>query len=276
MNQDKNLPSHVSHPAPIILAAVYFFYITVILRTLAEKVVLWSWFPIYLLLEFLFGVLFTLILWRPIRSRIWQQIYFSFQSLIGVFLVVLHPNLDFTNVLLVMLCFQAALLLTGLKRWVWVALLLLFIILSLTIRLGLYGLALALLPTTVAIIFAAYVTITQEINAEQHKQQALLNELQEVNRQLTAYAGQVEELTSLQERNRLARDLQDSVLQTIFSINLHSRAVRILLERDPERLKSQLEHLQELTKNSLEQMRSQITDLRPRKDDPVSGLRPKT
>lgn len=266
MSQDKILSSPVSRPARIILTAVYFFYITVILRTLAEAEALATWLPVYLTLEFIFGVLFTLVLWRPIRTGAWQHIYFSFQSLIGVFLVALHPDLDFTNVLLVMLSFQAALLLTGRVRWVWVTLLLLLIILSLTVLLGVYGLALALLPTTVAIVFAAYVAITQEIDAEQHKQQALLNELQEANRQLTAYAGQVEELATLQERNRLSREMHDTVSQNIFSISLLSRATRILLERNPERLQPQLERLQELTKNTLEEMRSQIADLRPREN----------
>ena len=65
MSQDKTLSSPVSRPAPIILTAVYFFYITVILRTLAEIKALASWLPVYIALELLFGVLFTLVLWRP-------------------------------------------------------------------------------------------------------------------------------------------------------------------------------------------------------------------
>jgi signal transduction histidine kinase len=116
----------------------------------------------------------------------------------------------------------------------------------------------------VGIVFPAYVAITQEIDAGQRKQQALLNELQEANRQLTAYAGQVEELSAIQERDRLARELHDSVSQTIFSISLHSRATRILLERDPGRLRPQLHQLQLLTQNALAEMRSLIADLRPR------------
>jgi signal transduction histidine kinase len=261
----KAFPStSVSRPGPIILAAAYFFYVTVILRTLAEAEALSSWLPVYLALEFLFGVLFTLVLWRPIRRGIWQHLYFIFQSLLDLFLLYLHPRLDFTNILLMLLSFQAALVFSGRWRWFWVVCQLVLIVLSLTLLLGSYGLALSLLPAAIAIVFPAYVAITQEIEAGQRKRQTLLAELQEANRRLTAYAGQVEELSAIQERDRLARELHDSVSQTIFSISLHSRATRILLERDPGRLRPQLHQLQSLTQNALAEMRSLIADLRPR------------
>jgi signal transduction histidine kinase len=269
LKQEKTFSFPASRPSPIVLAAVYFFYATVILRTLAETGALASWLLVYLALEFLFGVLFTLVLWLPFRPGSWRHIYFSFQALLGVFLVVLHPHLDFTNVLLVMLSFQAALIFSGRIRWIWVAILLLLIILSLMIFLGLYGLALALLPTTVAIVFPAYVIVTQEIEAGQQKQQALLAELQQTNQRLTAYAGQVEELSGIHERNRLARELHDSVSQTMFSIGLHSRSARILLERDPDRLRPQLELLQLLTQNALAEMRSLIADLHPHENEAI-------
>jgi signal transduction histidine kinase len=253
----------LSRPGPVILAAVSFFYLTVVLRTLAESPFLSSWLPVYLGLEFLFGVLFTLVQWRPFESGAWPHLYFIFQSLLTLFLLVLHPTLDFTNVLHVLLSFQVAWIFSGWKRWFWVGILLLLIVLSLTILLGVSGLALSLLPAAVALVFPAYVAVMQEIESGQHERQVLLAELQEANRQLTDHAGQVKELSILQERNRLARELHDSVSQTMFSISLNSRASRILLERDPDRLRLQLEQLQGLTQNALEQMRGLISELRP-------------
>lgn len=264
MSQDKLSLLPASRPTPIILAAVCFFYVTVILRTLAEATLLSSSLTVYLALEFLFGVLFTLVLWRSIRWGFWQHLYFVFQSLLVLYLLVPYPQLDFFNVLLVILSFQAALVFRGRVRWVWVTVLILLIVLSLTVLLGAYGLALSLLSGAAALVFPAYVIVTQEIEAGQQKRQALLARLQEANRQLTAYTGQVEELSAIQERNRLARELHDSVSQTMFSIGLHSRSARILLERDPDRLRPQLELLQALTQNALEEMRSLIADLRPR------------
>ncbi len=274
MRQNKTSTLPGSRPGPIILGAVCFFYITVVLRTLAESEFLSSWLPVYLGLEFLFGVLFLLVLWRPIRGGAWPHLYFIFQSLLVLFLVAMHPTLDFNNVLLVLLSFQAAQIFTDWKRWLWVVIFIMIIVLSMTILLGAYGLALSLLPAAVATVFPAYVAIMQEIEAVQRRRTAMLAELQEANRQLTDHAGQVEELSIIQERNRLARELHDSVSQTMFSISLQSRATRILLERDPERLRPQLEQLQALTQNALAEMRSLIADLRPIENEPGQRLTP--
>jgi len=252
-----------SRPAPIILTAVYFFYVTVVLRTLAEGHLLASTLPAYLGWEFLFGVLFTLMLWRPLRHGIWPHLYFAFQTLLVLYLLVPYPQLDFFNILLALLSFQTPLVFTNWRRWAWVVVLLLIIILSLTILLGIYGFALSLLAAAAAIIFPAYVAVAQEIDAAQRKRQELLAVLKQANQQLTASAGQADELSTIQERDHLARELHDSVSQTMFGISLHARAAQIMLEHEPDRIHSQLEQLQMLTHNALDEMRGFIAHLRP-------------
>jgi signal transduction histidine kinase len=266
MRQSASVIPPDSRPKPIILAAVYFFYLTVVLRTLAEGDLIAAALPVYLGALFLFGVLFTLVLWRPPRRGVWPHLYFGFQTLLVLYLLSPYPQLDFFNILLALLSFQAPLLFTDWKRWAWIVAFVLIIILSLTILLGVYGLALSLLAASAAIIFPAYPAVAQEIETGQRKRQALLADLQQVNQQLTKAAGQVEELSAIQERNRLARELHDSVSQTMFSIGLHSRAARILLVRNPDRLRPQLEQLQALTQSALTEMRSLIADLRPREN----------
>jgi signal transduction histidine kinase len=68
----------------------------------------------------------------------------------------------------------------------------------------------------------------------------------------------------VKERNRLARELHDSVTQTIFSMTLTAESTRILLERDPTRVAAQLDHLLELAQSALAEMRSLISHLRPK------------
>ena len=67
----------------------------------------------------------------------------------------------------------------------------------------------------------------------------------------------------MQERNRLARELHDTVSQLIFSINLTTRSAQLLLKKDPARVPDQLKRLQEMTTDALSQLRSLITKLRP-------------
>jgi signal transduction histidine kinase len=67
----------------------------------------------------------------------------------------------------------------------------------------------------------------------------------------------------LEERNRLARELHDSVTQQLFSMTLTAQAARAQLERNPQRVAAQLERLQETATAALAEMRALIFQLRP-------------
>jgi len=67
----------------------------------------------------------------------------------------------------------------------------------------------------------------------------------------------------LEERNRLARELHDSVTQQLFSMTLTSQAARAHLEKNPTRAAAQLERLQETATAALAEMRALIFQLRP-------------
>jgi len=71
------------------------------------------------------------------------------------------------------------------------------------------------------------------------------------------------ELSTIEERKRLARELHDSVTQTLFSIGLTAEAAAELVDLDPARAREQLGHLQELTRAAMGEMRSLIFELRP-------------
>lgn len=71
------------------------------------------------------------------------------------------------------------------------------------------------------------------------------------------------ELAIIEERNRLARELHDSVTQMLFSINLNSETAKILLDRDSQRVAGRLERIQHLAYSALTEMRSLIHQLRP-------------
>lgn len=102
----------------------------------------------------------------------------------------------------------------------------------------------------------------QELSSVNRTLQARLEELQEAHIQLREYATQAGELAIVQERNRLARELHDSVTQTIFSMTLTTEAAHILLRRDPTQAASHLDRLQQLAQGALNEMRSLIQQLR--------------
>ncbi|RCW41478.1 GAF domain-containing sensor histidine kinase [Paenibacillus prosopidis] len=72
------------------------------------------------------------------------------------------------------------------------------------------------------------------------------------------------ELTRLEERNRLARDLHDSVSQMLFSISMTAKGVESFLEDNHlDTAKSAVKDMQVLSREALKEMRSLIMQLRP-------------
>jgi len=71
------------------------------------------------------------------------------------------------------------------------------------------------------------------------------------------------ELSVVEERTRLARELHDSVSQTLFSMSLIADAAASLVDRDPAKAKSQLEGLRDMARAAVAEMRSLIFELRP-------------
>ena len=71
------------------------------------------------------------------------------------------------------------------------------------------------------------------------------------------------ELSIVEERNRLARELHDSVTQKLFGLTLTAEAAATVIDRDPDEAKAQLRRLQELTREAMEELRSLIFELRP-------------
>jgi signal transduction histidine kinase len=74
---------------------------------------------------------------------------------------------------------------------------------------------------------------------------------------------QTREYAVVEERNRLARELHDSVTQSLFSVTLLSEAALNLLDRDPGKARERLERASELAQGALAEMRALIFQLRP-------------
>ena len=71
------------------------------------------------------------------------------------------------------------------------------------------------------------------------------------------------ELSTLSERNRLARELHDVVSQKLFSVVLTAEAAATLLDRDPDSARAKLARTGELARETLDELRALILELRP-------------
>jgi signal transduction histidine kinase len=243
--------------------AIYLVFAAVLARTLTVESIR-PLLPIYLVVELLFLVLYSLVIFLKDLPGWVLHLYFGLQSALILWLLSIYPEFDFLILLYLLLSAQASLVFGGWMRWTWIGFFILLSGGSLMFFLGvLRGLSLSLTTIAGELVIPAYMIVYYENEIARRQSQALLSELQETNQRLQLYADQVEDLVALQERNRLARQLHDTVSQFVFSILLTTRSAQVLLETDPVRLPDQLERLQALTNEALAQLRSLISRLRP-------------
>jgi signal transduction histidine kinase len=74
---------------------------------------------------------------------------------------------------------------------------------------------------------------------------------------------QSRELSIAEERNRLARELHDSVTQKLFGLVLSAEAAATLIERDDAEARAEVGRLQALAQEALDELRSLVFELRP-------------
>lgn len=114
---------------------------------------------------------------------------------------------------------------------------------------------------------AAFVVIWVELFQrqwrERNRAEAALRELDDAHRKLAEYADQVEELTLSAERQRIARELHDTLAQGLAGLILQLEAVDAHLRRgDTARVDAILRQARERARGALAEARRAIDDLR--------------
>jgi signal transduction histidine kinase len=136
--------------------------------------------------------------------------------------------------------------------------------LALVGRIGLLqALALTLIYSAVGAFMAAYIWSARRAGMAQEQEQKLVEQLQAANEQLEFHARQQEQLAAGRERQRLARELHDSVTQTIFSMTLTTQSALLLLDRDLAQVTGQLDRLDQLAQSAMAEMQELISRLAP-------------
>jgi signal transduction histidine kinase len=221
--------------------------------------------PWYVTLLVAFFALFSLVWVLPSRYPRLLHCIFLVQSATVLALLALGPEFDYVTGLFVLLAYQAAMVFRGWSRRLWIVAPIVLIGASLMVFAGpLEGLGLALTTMAIGMAMAALAVAGQEIEAAKSESDRMLAQLERTNAELKRRAAQADELAALQERNRLARKLHDSVSQAVFGILLTVRSAQVMRLTEPEGVQEQLALLQELTREALARMRAFIADLRPK------------
>ena len=206
-----------------------------------------------------------LFLSQPAITRKWQRyflVYLIFQTalVIGLYLLPVYP--DYFAILFAILGMQIIQVYPPKASVLLIAIFTPITIVMIIPSLGIaQAIALGVLYTGVNAIMASFAFTAQRAQTVKEQNRVLLEELAETNHQLQAYTEQLERLAVAHERNNLARELHDSVTQTLFSMTLATKSALLLIERDPSRVDSQMLRLNELAKSALAEMRLLMSEL---------------
>jgi len=128
-------------------------------------------------------------------------------------------------------------------------------------QIGLIWLSFILLFSLVVLFLQLLV---KAVLAERHSR----NQLAEANTQLRQYALKVQDLATAQERNRIAREIHDSLGHSLTVFNLHLEAALRLLNSDPNEAKALLQEAKQVGASTLQQVRQSVATLRA---NPLEG-----
>jgi len=182
--------------------------------------------------------------------------YFALQALLLAGLIVLARGSDIFGLLFFTLGIQAVLTWPSRISIAWVVLFYLIDSSGALFYRGSDGIINVLFNAAVFVLTFVFAKSLRETELARSQNQQLLEELRIAQRQ-------VQELAVAEERNRLARELHDSVKQQVFATIMQLGAARVLLDRDPNAARDHLLEAEQLARQSGAELSLLIHELRP-------------
>jgi NarL family two-component system sensor histidine kinase YdfH len=241
----------------LVLTGVYFM-------TLAQNPNLrQSWLVILFTLLMVVHVALHWLVVRIIQTPSLKTLYILGQGLLAFFITQLSHNTGMVFALYMALIGETIGFL-GINRWgalstlYYMALSLINFVLFTNMDSAVYWL-LTIIP--IIIFISMYVTLYVRQAEAREKAEALAAELETANLQLTEYAARVEDLTIANERQRMARELHDTLSQGLAGLILQLEAT------DAHLTNHRTEKAQSIVGNAMEQARATLADARRAIDD---------
>jgi signal transduction histidine kinase len=198
------------------------------------------------------------------RSPRWQtHLYLGIQGALVGALMFLIPGWTMFPVLYCIFSFQAILYLSPNPGLVWIIIYVLVTAASFAIRIRwTEGPIAIVLYGAVNAFFAAYAYALLRANAARQESQTLLVELQEAHRQLQEYALRAEELAVVEERNRLAREMHDTIGHRLTVASVQLEGAQRLCPSDPEQAAGMIGTVRQQVREALAELRATVAALR--------------
>ncbi len=200
---------------------------------------------------------------RVTQSRVAVQFMLAIQTLFIVVLLLLAPTSHFYLIWFYMLSVYAILTLPSRVAYGWIGF---FCVLSMTMLVYLFGwsggLATAVVYASGFAFFAAFARLTHQAQQARAESERLLGELQQAHRALQAYAAKAETLAAAEERNRLAREMHDTLGHRLTVSSVQLEAAERLIASQPERAATAVATARGQVRAALAELRQTVAALR--------------
>jgi signal transduction histidine kinase len=184
------------------------------------------------------------------------SVYFGAQAVVMTMLFLLNSSSsDAFNFLMYILTVHATVVLSIRTAVFWVSLYFVIAAAASLISAGVDGLYAVFFYLAAFVICAILGRTVQQTELTSERNQRLVDELKETQQKL-------QELAVVDERNRLARDLHDSVKQQVFAISMQLGAARALLDNGHQAY-GPVEEAERLAKQAGAELTTLIRELRP-------------
>ncbi len=204
-----------------------------------------------------------------IHSRKWRiHTMLTVQTGLVVTLVLLEPEINFFIIWFYLQTVYALITLPVQEAYFWLALFTLGTLGLLVHAFGwLGGMTGAVVYASGFIFFWAFASLTRRAHAAREESERLLAELQQAHRALQEYAAKAEALAVAEERNRLAREMHDTLGHRLTVSAVQLEAAERLIPSQPQRAAEMVATVRGQVRAALHELRQTVAALRQPLED---------
>ncbi|MFZ2488092.1 MAG: sensor histidine kinase, partial [Anaerolineae bacterium] len=218
----------------------------------------WIISGVFALIAIVFSLRDTLLHGAPWR----RTAYTMLQTALIALLLALPPHPLVAVILFFVLSAEVTMMYSTRATTIWISLFSLITMVAYIGEMGLNGVLSFPIYVAGYIFFAIFARQTANAEAARAESERLLDELQAAHVQLQVYAAQVEELAVQQERNRLAREMHDTLGHRLTVASVQLQAAQRLISTAPERAGETIGVVQTQISEGLGELRRTVASLR--------------
>ena len=213
-------------------------------------------------------IIFSVLVTSTIDYRIynpsrWNHAYLAGLTLLTSLLLVIRPGAIFLSLLFFILSVVAMLMFPPRLALLWIAVFAIITGINFISSMGWWDGLEILFPFTCGYVFVGtFTNALYRARAEKLKSEKLFIELQAAHQDLQTYAAQVEILAASEERNRLAREMHDTVGHHLTVSSVQLEAAQRLISSDSDRAASMLATARTQVSQALREIRQTVARLR--------------